>query len=101
MKVAQKLASWLAASALLLALAVAASFWAFGQLEDSVQARASGFVEIRSAHELLVQLSDAETGQRGYVLTGDATYLQPYLKVRGDIRALVGGALLHHDSVAD
>ncbi|MEO6018356.1 MAG: CHASE3 domain-containing protein [Polaromonas sp.] len=29
-------------------------------------------------NKLLQQLLDAETGQRGYLLTGDATYLEPY-----------------------
>jgi len=28
---------------------------------------------------LLVHLTDAETGQRGYLITGDSTYLAPYL----------------------
>ncbi len=29
---------------------------------------------------LLSLLQDAETGQRGYVITGEARYLEPYLK---------------------
>jgi len=40
-------------------------------------------------------MKDAETGQRGFVLTGDATYLEPYTlaveaapKLLGDLRAL-------------
>lgn len=31
-----------------------------------------------SANQLLVDMLDAETGYRGYVLTGDASYLRPY-----------------------
>jgi|GEM_PF-7002027 signal transduction histidine kinase/CHASE3 domain sensor protein len=33
---------------------------------------------IKTTQVLLSQLKDAETGQRGYLLTGDKTYLQPY-----------------------
>lgn len=30
-------------------------------------------------------LKDAETGQRGYILSGDETYLEPYLAQRDGI----------------
>lgn len=33
---------------------------------------------IDNAEELLSQLKDAETGQRGFLLTGDPSYLKPY-----------------------
>ncbi len=33
---------------------------------------------INSLEELLSAIKDAETGQRGYIITGEATYLQPY-----------------------
>jgi diguanylate cyclase (GGDEF)-like protein len=41
-------------------------------------------IEIRS---LLVDLLDAETGQRGYILTGDERYLASYAKGRNAVRA--------------
>ncbi|UPT64297.1 MAG: CHASE3 domain-containing protein [Hyphomonadaceae bacterium JAD_PAG50586_4] len=34
---------------------------------------------------LLRGLQDAETGQRGYLLTGDESYLEPYLTSREDV----------------
>ncbi len=34
--------------------------------------------KINSLEELLSQMKDAETGQRGYILTGDEAYLEPY-----------------------
>ncbi len=34
--------------------------------------------KIDKINEILVYLLDAETGERGYILTGDETYLQPY-----------------------
>ncbi|MBH2018961.1 MAG: CHASE3 domain-containing protein [Burkholderiales bacterium] len=36
-------------------------------------------------NRLLRQVLDAETGQRGYLLTGDARYLEPYQAAVGDI----------------
>ena len=77
MKVAQKFAAWLVAALLLLAVGVFASFWAFQQIEDSARDRKLRFIEIQSATELLVQLSSAEAGQRGYFLTRDEAFLQP------------------------
>ena len=109
MKTAQKFVNWLAAAALLLALAVALSFWAFSQIEESAQARKYGYIEIKSAYELLSKLSDAETGQRGYTLTGDAAFLEPYLAVRDTISvqlktlrqlSLAGDARKHLDTMA-
>ena len=36
---------------------------------------------------VLRDLTDMETGQRGYLLTGDASYLQPYTDAKGRIGA--------------
>lgn len=38
---------------------------------------------------LLSTVKDAETGQRGYVLTGDETYLEPYTQSRSRIDSLL------------
>lgn len=35
--------------------------------------------------ELLGEMRDAETGQRGYLLTGNAEYLQPYIHARSQL----------------
>jgi len=40
---------------------------------------------ISDAEELLSKLRDSETGQRGYIITGDELYLQPYNAVLPDI----------------
>lgn len=40
---------------------------------------------ILSLSSTLTLMKDAETGQRGYILTGDRTYLEPYLAARNDI----------------
>jgi two-component sensor histidine kinase/CHASE3 domain sensor protein len=39
----------------------------------------------RQARELILAITDAETGQRGYILTQDSRYLVPYEQARGAI----------------
>jgi two-component system, LuxR family, sensor kinase FixL len=63
------LSSWLARADLEQARAIAS----LGDQARSVQI---------GADRLLSTLTDAETGQRGYLLTGDAIYLQPYEAAR-------------------
>ncbi|MBD2532031.1 response regulator [Nostoc flagelliforme FACHB-838] len=41
--------------------------------------------KINKLEELLSEMKDAETGQRGYILTGQETYLEPYQAVVGSI----------------
>jgi PAS domain S-box-containing protein len=83
LKVIHKIVASLAGAALL--LGIAGSFWAFRQIEEAGAARKHSFGVIESANELLSELRDAETGQRGYVLTGDKNFLEPYSAVRDGI----------------
>ena len=57
---------------------VATSLWLVGK----VQVHFGEFIEVRAvrsaAADLLSTLKDAETGQRGFVITGDASFRQPY-----------------------
>ncbi len=75
----------LTGAALLVALVVALSFWAFKQIEISTDARKLTYDVISRAHALLAELNDAETGQRGYSLSGNETSLQPYLAARDKV----------------
>ncbi len=40
---------------------------------------------IIEAYRVLSALQDAETGQRGYLLTGDSTYLEPFTRGMHDV----------------
>lgn len=40
--------------------------------------------------DLLSEMKDAETGQRGYVITGDDIYLEPYKNALGAVAATLG-----------
>ena len=82
MKANRKIVGALVALVLLVALVVGVSFQAFRQIEVAANAREHVNLVRESADELLAALIDAETGARGYVLTGDRAFLQPYLAVR-------------------
>ena len=110
MKPTQKIAAWLAVAVAVLALAlgVGVSLWAFAQLRASGEARKHIASVLNRSDDLLSAVKDAETGQRGYLLTGDAAYLEPYLAVREglpgqlqDLRGLtlIGAAQGHLDAV--
>jgi signal transduction histidine kinase len=43
---------------------------------------------IATGNELLVRVTDGETGQRGYLLTGQRAYLEPYLRAQADAATL-------------
>src|SRR4051812_9010186 len=65
-----------------LVVIVATTFW----LVDKTQAYADKLTDARRERAVVVDLlrlvQDAETGQRGYLLTGDETYLKPYESAR-------------------
>ena len=45
---------------------------------EAAQWREHTYLVVNSLNETVALLSDAETGQRGFLLTGDETYLEPY-----------------------
>ena len=66
----------------LAALAIVSGAW-FAWREARRAATSVGWVQhtfsvLIESDQLLAALSDAEVGQRGYLLTGDVSYLQPY-----------------------
>jgi diguanylate cyclase (GGDEF)-like protein/PAS domain S-box-containing protein len=80
-----RIALSLATVALLSGLAVWASYWSYRQVEEITQVRKHSYQVIDYAEDLLSALQDAETGQRGYLLTGKETFLAPYTAVYGHV----------------
>jgi PAS domain S-box-containing protein len=76
---------------LLLAILVVAAILALRQTRAQADVRDSLEV-INGLNRIQSELLDAETGQRGYVITGDASYLEPYNRAApnllGEIRQL-------------
>ena len=85
LKATHKIFASFAAAALLVTLGVAVSFWAFKQIEVAAEARKHSYDLIIRAGDLLSELNAAETSQQGYSLTGDESFLEPYLTVRDSI----------------
>ena len=86
MKTNFKIAASLIGVLLLIATVTFLSFWTFRQIEDAAEARKHALMVLSSGNELMSALVDAETGQRGFLLTGDEAFLEPYLTVQGSIR---------------
>ena len=84
-RIVRNLVASLAGVALLVALVAAPSIWAFHQTTAAAEARKHTSAVINCAKDLMADLIDAETGQRGFLLTGDETFLDPYLAVREHI----------------
>jgi len=109
LKTSPKVAAALAGVALLLALGVGTSFAAFRQVKDTAAAREHSNLVIDRANELMSELRDAETGQRGFSLTGIETFLEPYVAVRDRVHSdlvelrrltLIPAAQKHLDAIA-
>ena len=70
---------------ILLATGIAFNFWSYQQISEASTQRYHTRNVIGMASDLLLDLKDAEIGQRGYLLTRDESYLAPYLAVRDGI----------------
>ncbi|MGP1679673.1 MAG: PAS domain S-box protein, partial [Burkholderiales bacterium] len=90
MKVANQIVVSLAGATLLVALLVWASLWAFGHIERAADARQQSYDLIIRAEAMLSGLTDAESAQRGYLLSGDEAFLGPYRAVRDSVRGELG-----------
>ena len=109
MKNIKKIVASLTGAVLLVLVAVVVSVSAFRQIIQSAEARKHTFIVMTHAKDLLAELIDAETSQRGYALTGDENFLEPYLAVRDSIRihlnelrqlTFISAAHHHLDTVA-
>ena len=85
LKIIPKTLTWLAGALLLIAAGIAFMFWSYQQITAAASQRQHTRIVISMANDLLSGLKDAETGQRGYALTGNGAYLVPYLAVRDQV----------------
>ncbi len=85
MKISRRVNASLAGVVVLVAVAISVSLLAFRQIEMAAEARKHTNSLIIDGNALLSALRDAETGERGYSLTGDNAFLEPYVAVRDGI----------------
>jgi methyl-accepting chemotaxis protein len=70
---------------LVFAIVGGASYWSITQMIAASQARKHTFELLAILEDTLSSLKDAETGERGYALTGEESYLEPYQAALGKI----------------
>jgi CHASE3 domain sensor protein len=87
-----KIAAGFALSSLLLIVIGVVSFTSFSKLTTTSEWVTHTHEVLEHTVNVMGDLKDAETGQRGYIVTGDETYLEPYTsgstQVDGVIREL-------------
>lgn len=92
MKNSYRVSVWLAVACSLVVAGMAFTLWSYQQIAHASDQRHASRDAISAATQFMNHLQDAETGQRGYALTGEEAYLQPYMAVhnslRGDLQAL-------------
>ena len=81
-------------SLVLILAAAGASLFVVRGVDEQLADVATTYEVRRQARELILAITDAETGQRGYLLTQDERYLVPYEQATGSLDesydALVG-----------
>jgi PAS domain S-box-containing protein len=82
-----KLVAAFCAVSLALALAFLATLINLRNVYSTSEMVSHTHVVLGSLQRLLVTVIDAETGQRGFIITGSDEYLEPYLRARADISA--------------
>jgi CHASE3 domain sensor protein len=60
--------------------------WNVYRIRQNDRAVAKSYAVLDALDRLLLTMQDAETGQRGYLLTGRPAYLQPYHDAVRDVR---------------
>ncbi len=70
---------------LIFACMIGAVLWFVASEQNNAQAMRHSMEVERELVDMLSILADAETGQRGYLLTGDAVYLEPYRSAVGRV----------------
>ena len=91
MKISRNWVACLAGTMLLVVLGALVSFGSFVRVEAAGVQRENSYVVLARAGDLMSSLKDAETGYRGYLLTRDEAFLQPYFRVQEGLRGRLAG----------
>lgn len=73
-----------------IASGVLATTWTHTLLSDHQDMVVHTYEAIDTTKDVLIALDDAETGQRGYLVSGDRRYLDPYNKALDRLHTLLG-----------
>jgi CHASE3 domain sensor protein len=97
LKIGTKIGASFALGLLFFAVLSAISYRNTNQLVETSKRETHTYEVIGQVEELMSRLKDAETGQRGYIITGEEKYLEPYNaaigvldgRTRGKLRGLI------------
>ncbi len=90
-----RLIKWIAGgSVLLMLLLLALAYDGLSRYKAESEAVRRSSLIIKRTEALFSVVKDAETGCRGYLLTNDTSYLEPYLQARQDLDGLVNELLV-------
>ena len=78
MKTPHRVANYLVVSILLTLVSGAIKYYNVSEKKETTYLLTHEQNIIRESYSLLTSMLDAETGQRGFILTSDSAYLQPY-----------------------
>jgi signal transduction histidine kinase/DNA-binding response OmpR family regulator len=70
-----------------LALILGLAYWDWRQFQAAAARVQETERSLRLIENILSTMKDAETGQRGFIITGDDPYLEPYRKARSEINS--------------
>jgi C4-dicarboxylate-specific signal transduction histidine kinase len=101
LKEIQKTYLWFFSAILLVGVVLTLIYSLYQQASVAKNQRSSTHVVIDTAQALLSAMIDAETGQRGYLLTGDEHFLQPYLAVSREFEHKLTGLTQLAQSIPD
>ena len=94
MSLRSKILAVMAIPVIVLGIATGALLRARQQTTEALVAERNAVAVRDTLDRILVDLTDAETGSRGYILSGEASFLEPYTRgaeaLRGDIQTLTG-----------
>jgi diguanylate cyclase (GGDEF)-like protein len=83
---------WLGAIVVAIVLCLAGVPWLSGSEADHTMATLKHVADReRGYNRLLALLKDAETGQRGYIITGDKDFLDSYYSARSELQGVLDG----------
>ena len=78
-----------------IAAGVVATSWTHILLKNHQDLVVHTYVAIDTTKDVLIGLVDAETGERGFLISGDRRYLAPYDKALARLSALRSGLQAH------
>ena len=89
MTIGKKIGAGFALPLAILIVIGAVTYWSTNRLIDTNHAVTHEHELLEKIEEVLSMVKDAETGQRGYVITGSDAYLEPHRQARDRIDPLV------------